>query len=159
MIMGMRTLLVVALVLVHTVVAAGWLGGMLYSLLVVQPKAARYFGPDEGAYEEFQALLASGNRWKVLGMIALLALTGGVLLVLHPPTTTTQLTLHLAEAGLLVVALGVFVHVSWRLWPQRVFALPAEQKRLRQQFLHCAYALVCLVGAAFLLGVVGSKLR
>jgi uncharacterized membrane protein len=151
------TALFLAVAVVHALAAAGWLGGMLYSLLVVQPKAARFFGPDDEAYEGFQATIASGNRWKVLGLMAILALSGCALLLLHPPATTAKLVLHLVEAALLLVALGVFVYVSWRLWPRRVFALPEEQKRLRERFTRCAYALVALVGAAFLIGVVSSQ--
>lgn len=146
------------LVLAHAVAAAGWLGGMLYSLLVVQPKARRFFGTDDEAYEEFLATMASGNRWKVLGLVGVLAATGAVLLVVAPPEARAQLPAHVGEAVLLAAALAVFVHVSWRLWPRRVFALPEERPAVRARFQRATYALVALVGGAFLLGVVAPLL-
>ena len=150
--------LTVILVLAHTGTAAAWLGGMLYSLLVVQPKAARFFGTDEETHEAFLATMASGNRWKVLALMAVLAGTGGGLLAIGPTPDPVQMVLHVGEILLLVAAVGVFVHLSWRMWPRRVFALPGERAKLRARFQRAAYGLVALVGTAFVLGVVASAL-
>ena len=43
----------------HLTIAAIWLGSMVYSLLVVQPRVARFF-PDESRREEFLLALAHG---------------------------------------------------------------------------------------------------
>jgi hypothetical protein len=63
------------LVLVHVGVTAAWLGAMIYSLAVVQPKVAEFFA-DADEREDFATVLASGARWKVLVLAALLALSG-----------------------------------------------------------------------------------
>lgn len=151
--------MVIILVLAHAGAAAVWLGGMLYSLFVVQPKAARFFGTDDDAYEAFLTTVASGNRWKVLALAGVLALTGAGLLVSQPPATGGQLALHVGEALLLLLALAVFAHVSWRLWPRRLFALPHERAAVRARFQRSAYVLVVLVGAACVLGVVAAQAR
>src|SRR6266508_4312185 len=99
----------VVVAIVHAGLAAAWVGGMAYSLFVVQPKVKKYFGADREAREALTTVIASGNRWKVLGLIA-------------------------AIAVLLLAASGIFWYVSWRHWPRRVFAtaeeLPALQRRL-----------------------------
>ncbi len=52
---------------IHAGLAAAWVGGMAYSLFVVQPKLKRFFGPDEESREALTAVIAAGNRWKVIG--------------------------------------------------------------------------------------------
>jgi putative copper export protein len=37
--------------IIHAGLAAAWVGGMTYSLFVVQPKVKKYFGPDEDSRE------------------------------------------------------------------------------------------------------------
>lgn len=146
------------LVLVHATVAAGWLGGMLYSLFVVAPKSARFFAKDDDDREAFLTTMASGNRWKVVAMIGVLAATG-VVLVVADPQARTRLPLYAVKAGLLLAATLVFAHVSWRLWPRRLFALAEERPALLGRFQRAAYTLVVLVGAAFALGVAAAHLR
>src|SRR5882724_5063420 len=73
---GMRALIVAA----HLFLGVGWLGAMSYSLFMVQPKAARYFASDDQAHEDFLTTLAHGARWKVVGLLAVIA-ASGVLLV------------------------------------------------------------------------------
>jgi putative copper export protein len=152
-------MLQIGLVLVHVGVAAAWLGGMVYSLAVVQPKAARFFATDDEAHEAFLTTMASGNRTKVLALIGTLALTGGLLLVFAADSASVlQLGIHAGKGVLLLAALAVFSDVSWRQWPRRVFALPEERQAIRMRFQRSAYALVGLVGAAFVLGVAASRL-
>lgn len=148
-----------ALAAAHAVVAAIWLGAMTYSLAVVQPRAARLLG--QKRYEELATALAAGARWTVLGMCAALVLTGAGLVVLAfagGPPGTAWLGIIAAKAVLLVAALAVFCYVSWRLWPARLFALPAELPRLHHTFRRAAYALVGLVGANVVLGVAAHSL-
>jgi hypothetical protein len=63
------------------------------------------------------------------------------------------------HAGLLLLALAVFARVSWRLWPARVFALPAEFDALRRRFRLAALTLLGTVGLATALGVAAQVLR
>ena len=144
----MTALLAVA----HAGLAAAWVGGMAYSLFVVQPKLRRFFGPDEDSREALTAVIASGNRWKVLGLIAVIAATGIGLLVL----TDSPWWIHLVKAALLVAATALFWFVSWRHWPRRIFATTAERPALQRQLVRLATAILVLAGTAFALGVIAT---
>jgi hypothetical protein len=132
-------------IVAHLTIAAVWLGSMVYSLTVVQPRVERFF-PDAEHREEFLVTLAHGNRRPVVVLVAALLLTDLVILVVRPEVRlgySIALVLHLLAGAL-------FAHVSWRHWPKRVFALaeelPGFQHRLRQ----LAWTILGLVGAAFL---------
>jgi hypothetical protein len=157
--MARMLVLRIGLVLIHVGVAAVWLGSMTYSLLVVQPRAERFLA-DPRRYEEFAATLAAGARWKVLGMMAALALCGGGLVWLavagEPRPTAWWTALIVAKAALLTAALGLFWYVSWRLWPRRLFALPEELPSLKRRFHVVALALTATVTAAFTLGILAA---
>jgi Flp pilus assembly protein TadB len=144
--------LVVAIV--HAGLAAAWVGGMAYSLFVVQPKLKRYFGPDAEGREALTTVIASGNRWKVLGLIAAIALTGVVLLVLE----REHWWVHAVKGILLLAASGIFWYVSWRHWPRRVFATSAELPALQRRLVVLAGCMLVLTGTAFALGVLASSL-
>lgn len=147
----------IVLVLGHVVAGAIWLGAMVYSLVVVQPRTASFFGSDDDAEEAFLTLLAGGNRWPVLALIAAIAATGLALLVWDPPSPA-GFALHVVKGIALIAATIVFVYVSWRLWPRRVFALPAERPAHRRLLRRAAYTLLALVGFAFVLGVVSARI-
>jgi hypothetical protein len=151
----------------HVLVAAAWFGAMSYSLFVVQPRAERLLGSQ--GYEPLAQTMAAGQRWKVLGLMAALAVSGGLLLAVlvtagdpgegagaRDAGWWTALGVH---AALLVLALAVFARVSWRLWPARVFALPAELDAIRRRFRVAALILLGTVGLATVLGVVARVLR
>jgi hypothetical protein len=163
----------VLVMLVHIGVGAVWLGSMVYSLGVVQPRVGRLFG-DPARAEEVYREMAAGNRWRVIALIALLAASGVGLVPLlagglpgpHGEASRAGLagergdawwwTLIAAKAGLLVAAAAGFWWVSWRGWPARVFALPAELPALHRRFRRVALVMTGLVGAAFVLGVVAA---
>ncbi len=144
----------VLLAITHAVLAAAWVGGMAYSLFVVQPKLKRYFGADEEAREAQTTVIASGNRWKVVGLIAAIALTGLPLLLLE----SEHWRIHAVKGVLLLGASGIFWYVSWRHWPRRVFATTAEQSVLRRQLVVLAGTMLGLTGTAFALGVAAGHL-
>jgi hypothetical protein len=152
------------LAVVHLLVAAAWFGAMAYSLGVVQPRARRFFADSPQTYENLATTLAAGARWKVIGMLAVLAATGAGLLVVTvtaadaPTRTGWWWALIGAKIGLLVVASAVFWHVSWRMWPRRVFALPEEQAAHQRAFLRVGWTLAVLAGAAMVLGTVAAAL-
>jgi Flp pilus assembly protein TadB len=149
-------ILTTVLVLVHAGVAALWGGSMAYSLLVVQQRLPAMLGepPDEERLEDAHRVLAQGNRWPVAGLIAALWLTGAALVAVHPGDSAVWWAAVAAKAALLAAASGLFWWVSWRGWPRRVFALPAELPVLRRRFRSVALTMAGLVAAAFLLGVV-----
>lgn len=142
----------VVLVVAHAGLAAVWLGSMLYSLVVVQPRAARFLSTDDDALEEFLTVLGAGNRRPVVAIVAGLFATLAAVTLLEPPSTA-QAVLFAAEAITLVAAAAVFVRVSWRLWPRRVFALPEERPAHRAALHRHAMTMVALVGTAFALAV------
>jgi hypothetical protein len=132
-------------IVVHLTIAAIWLGSMVYSLVVVQPRVERFF-PDAERREEFLLILANGNRRPVVALIAALLLTDVAVLVVRP-----EVRLGYGVALLLYVLAGaLFVHVSWRHWPARVFALAEELPGFQHRLRRLAWAMTGLVGAAFL---------
>jgi hypothetical protein len=134
---------------------AAWLGAMLYSLLVLQPRARAYF--DRPAdFETFIAFVSHGARWKVLGVLIVIAATGAALVPLRwpEPLPATWLVLIGAKAGLLLAAVGLFVYVSWRLWPARVLATPVEIPQFQRAFRRVAGTMILIAGLGMTLGVV-----
>jgi hypothetical protein len=138
-----------ALLLAHVGVATLWLGAMAYSLFVAQPRLGRLLGGDTERIEDAHRELAQGNRWRVLGMIAVLWLTGAALAVVHPGHWWPLAVKAVALAG----ATALFWWVSWRGWPARVFALPEELPALQRRFRRIALTMFALVGTAFIAGV------
>lgn len=142
----------------HAVAAAVWLGAMAYSLGVVQPRAREFLG--EATYESFAATLAAGARWRVLGLCAFLAATGGGLVALHGQARGGWWwALIGAKTVALAIAVAVVAWVSWRLWPQRVLAAPSELGGVRGRFAAAALTLVALVAVAVVLGIAARELR
>ena len=141
--------------LVHVGVATLWFGSMAYSLFVVQPRLARALA-DPVRAEDVYRELAAGNRWRVVGLIAVLGLTGAGLALVHDGRTAAWWVAVAAKAALLIGAAALFWWVSWRGWPRRIFALPAEIPAEQARFRRVALVMVSLVGAAFVLGVVAA---
>ncbi|TCC29814.1 hypothetical protein [Kribbella sindirgiensis] len=144
----------VLVAIVHAGLAAAWVGGMAYSLFVVQPKVKKYFGADQEGREMLTAVIASGNRWKVVGLITAIAVSGGGLLAIDHE----RWWIHAVKGLLLVIATAIFWYVSWRHWPQRVFATAAELPKLQARLITLATTMLGLAGTAFALGVVAVHL-
>jgi hypothetical protein len=136
-----------------------WFGAMAYSLTVVQPRAARFLG-NERRTEAFAAELAAGARYGVLALIVLMALSGGVLTAVEAGDDPGAgwWALVAVKAVLLAAAAALFAHVSWRQWPARLFATPAELPRVLQRFRGSAIALTTIVGAEIVLGAAAGAL-
>ena len=137
--------------------AAVWFGAMAYSLAVVQPRAARFLG-DERRSEGFAATLAAGARWKVIGLIAVLAASGIALVLLTGDRSGGWWALVVVKSVLLVAALALFANVSWRLWPARLFAPDSELPAVRRSFRRSAWALTAIVAAEIALGAAADVL-
>jgi hypothetical protein len=144
--------------LIHAGVAAVWLGSMAYSLGVVQPRIARLFG-DPVRAEDVYRELAAGNRWRVVALIMMLAGSGAGMVPLatgEHDVAAWWWALIAVKSGLTVVAAACFWWVSWRGWPARVFALPAELPALQRRFRRVALVMTGMVGAAFVLGLLAA---
>jgi uncharacterized membrane protein len=153
------------LVLVHLGVAAAWLGGMLYSLFVVQPKLTAFF-VDPQEREDFATVLAAGARWKVLGLAAALALSGAGLVAVEIAEADAPgvawVALVVAKGALLAAATSLFAYVSWRLWPARLLAAMSESPELegiQRRFRLVAVALTALIAAGLVAGVLADAVR
>jgi hypothetical protein len=143
----------------HVLAGAAWFGAMFYSLSVLHPRARSFFGSSR-QFEDFIAWLAAGARWKVLGGAAFIAITG-VGLLLWPTTAEAshgKWVCVVAKTILFVVAVSVFCFASWVLWPARTLASAEEIPKFQQKFKIIAVALLGLVAASMVLGVVGSHL-
>ena len=147
----------VLLALTHTGVGAVWLGAMVYSLGVVQPRVGRLFG-DPAKAEDVYRELAAGNRWRVVAMIVLLGLSGAGLVVTAGDRGAAWWVLVAAKVVLLLAAAALFRWVSWRGWPMRIFALPDELPGLQARFRRVAVLMTGLVAVAFALGVLAAHL-
>jgi hypothetical protein len=164
----------VLVTLIHAGVGAVWLGSMAYSLGVVQPRIGRLFGAPERAEDVYREL-AAGNRWRVVALIVVLVGSGAGLAALAAGADGGAAgggaagggadsagngrdawwwTLITAKAVLAVAAAACFWWVSWRGWPARVFALPAELPALHRRFRRVALVMTAFVGVAFVLGIV-----
>jgi hypothetical protein len=139
---------------IHAGTAAVWLGAMLYSLLVVQPRAAAVLEDPE----PLSVALAAGARWKVIAMCTVLAASGAGLIAIESDASTAWIVLAAVKSALLIAALALFAYVSWRLWPARLFALPAELPAQRRRFRAVALILTALVATAFVLGTIADTL-
>jgi uncharacterized membrane protein len=160
--MGTTQALRAVLLLAHLAAAAAWIGAMAYSLAIVQPRARRFLG-DAARYEEFATALAAGARRGVLALIAVLGASGAALVAVEvsrardPGVGWTVLVA--AKALLLVAAAAIFAHVSWRLWPARLFARADELEALQRRFRATALVLTAVVATAFALGAVAGAIR
>ncbi|HEY0500228.1 MAG TPA: hypothetical protein VGD48_31080 [Kutzneria sp.] len=139
------------LLVLHLTLAAIWMGAMGYSLTAVQPKVDRFF-PDEEKREEFLLLLAHGNRWKVVGLIAALVLTGAALAVDVSWWYAVSVVLY-------GIAAVIFWHVSWQHWPSRIFAVREELAGYRRRLRLLASCMTGLVGAAFVFALAVTVVR
>ena len=148
-----------AAVATHLLATAIWLGAMTYSLAVVQPRSARFLG-DERQREGFAAELAAGARRPVLALVAVLALSGAALAVAEAGDgqTAPWWALVGAKVALLVAAVALFAHVSWRLWPRRLFAPADELPAITARFRRAAWTLLGLVGVELILGAAAGTL-
>ena len=144
----------------HALGAAAWFGAMFYSFAVLHPRGRAFFESDRD-FEDFIAFVSAGARWKVLGAFALVASTGFALLPLTAPGRDRSLwdVLVLAKVALWLIALAVFCYTSWRLWPRRVLAGPAEVPGLQRTFRVIGATMLALVGTSFVLGVAAHALR
>jgi uncharacterized membrane protein len=139
---------------IHVLAGAAWFGSMFYSLVVLHPRAHRYF-PKETEFEAFIATVSQGAWWKVLLAMGLIAVTGALLVIVrwpHPPSPRWLLLVG-AKAVLFVAALCLFVHTSWRLWPARLFASPDEVPRFQRAFHRVSLAMNSFAVLSIILGV------
>jgi len=140
------------LVSIHLLAGAAWFGAMIYSLMVLHPRAKRFFDEDDEQFEALIATVSQGARWKVLAVLGVIGGSGAALIpfaVWHRGLGA----LLIVKTALLIAAVGIFCYASWRLWPVRIFALPGETEAIRGRFRMVAITLIGIAAAAMVLGV------
>ncbi|HEV3260234.1 MAG TPA: CopD family protein [Gemmataceae bacterium] len=151
----MSTLLLDAPVaIVHVLASATWLGAMFYSFFVLHPRARIYFQKDND-FESFIATVSHGARWKVLTALALIGLSGVGLMVVRWPTLVTGKWALLVgvKIALFLAAVGLFAHISWRLWPARILASADEVAQFQRRFRRAAAVMMTIATVSMALGV------
>ncbi len=144
-------MIAVLLLILHTLAAAAWFGSMFYSLTVLQPRAKKYFQNDKD-FEDFIATMAHGARYKVLAAIALIGITGLLLIPhrAHPPHWWPMM---IGKIVILLIATVLFCYGSWVLWPRRIFAAEDDIVRYQRKFRRLGLTLLFLAGLAIVLGL------
>lgn len=138
----------------HVLAGAAWMGAMFYSFFVLHPRAHAYF-KRPADFEAFIATVSHGSRWQVLAAFAVLAASGSAILLLRWPETLTAWWLGLmgAKLTLFALAFGLFIHVSWRLWPARVFATAEEIPHIQRTFRRHQMVMLAIAALSLALGV------
>jgi hypothetical protein len=147
-------LLYFLLAVVHALASAVWLGAMAYSFFLLHPRAHVYFRK-ETDFEAFIATVSHGARWKVLGGLGVIGLTGVALCLVRWPAPPSAAWLVLVGAKVVawVAAVALFIYTSWRLWPRRVLALEAEIPQIQRAFRRVAIAMMTLAVIGMVLGL------
>ena len=152
--MELMLVLKLALSMTHALAGAAWLGAMLYSLVVLHPRAAVFFG-DIKELEAFLITVSAGARWKVLGACGLVFASGMGLTIVNWPADASPAWqgVVLLKLALFLAALALFGYTSWWLWPARVFAADEEIPLVQKKFRRIGWSLIGLVGLNVALGV------
>jgi hypothetical protein len=147
------------LILIHALAGAAWLGAMIYNWFVLHPRARRHF-PRDDDFEVFIATVSRGTRYPVLTVLVLIGLSGLVLLFFHRPAimATMWIALIAVKGVLYGVACVVFFHVSWYMWPARIFALPDEIPHIQITFRRVAAVMLAIVTLGMILGILTHTL-
>ena len=117
---------------VHVLGGGVWIGAMVFSVFILHPRAERFF-TRAAEFEDFIFSVVHGARYKVLAGIAAIVASGVALALAHRDTVGPWSWLVALKVALLLISLAMFLHVSFTLWPRRVFAredgLPAVRRR------------------------------
>jgi hypothetical protein len=145
------------LMIVHATLGAFLLGGALYSIMTVQPRAKAFF-KNVRDFEGFVANLAHGARWQFLPVLLLIGVTGLIDAGFAPHPFLWWICFAL-KSLFWTATLGCFAYVSWYLWPRRIVAAIHELPAIHRAFAIVARTILVLLLFAFLLGVVMTRVR
>lgn len=144
---------------VHVLGGGVWIGAMAFSVFVLHPRAEQFFGGG-GQFEDFIFTVVHGARWKVVAGIAAISASGAALALRGwAGAGPVWRGLVSAKLALLAVSLGLFIRVSWRLWPRRVFAGADELPAVRRQFWWVGVVMIVCNAANLGLGIAAQLMR
>lgn len=151
-----------ALLGVHVIGGGVWIGAMVFSVFILQPRADAFFQRDAD-FEDFIFSVVHGARWKVFAGIVAIMLSGVALSVWpgHAIVSDDPLWLSLYVGKLLsfVIAAALFCYVSWVLWPKRTFATAEELPAIKRHFFRVGAVMVVANAIDMLLGITAHVLR
>ncbi|MBM73819.1 MAG: hypothetical protein CMK59_00345 [Proteobacteria bacterium] len=143
----------IVLVLIHSFVAACWLGSIFYSATILNPKTPLYLSDDES--EEFLLKITHGNRYRILGSYSAVLLTGIVLLFLQRERLNQDLWMWIIVTKTLfsIAYICIFYWVSWVVYPWRIFASKEERPKYRRKNTILRWLMFSCVAICFVLGI------
>jgi uncharacterized membrane protein len=151
-----------ALLGVHVLGGGVWVGAMVFSIFILQPRAEQFFRR-QADFEDFIFSVVHGARWKVFsGIVAILL--SGIGLAVWPGhaivgESAAWLGLFVVKVAAFVLAAGLFVYVSWVLWPRRTFATAEELPGIKRHFFRVGAVMVVANALNMLLGIAAHVLR
>jgi hypothetical protein len=154
---GQVDLVRLVLLIVHAVLGALLLGGALYSIMTVQPRARSFF-KNVRDFEGFVSNLADGARWQFLAVLIGIGITGLIDPWFSPHPLLWWLCFGL-KCLLWTATLVCFVYVSWYLWPRRILAAIHELPTIHRDFALVARTILIMLLVSFVLGVVMTRIR
>lgn len=138
---------------IHSIGGGVWIGAVAFNLFVLTPRARAYFAED-GAHEDFVFTVVHGLRWPVFaGAVAVVGTGLFRWWQLHATASAAWSALMLAKIACATVSVSLFLYVTARLWPQRVFAKDTELPTIRRAFFVVGVAIVAANLGAAALGV------
>lgn len=149
------------LVGVHVLGGGVWIGSMVFSIFILHPRAETYFSRDVD-FEDFIFHVVNGARWKVLSGIVAILLSGVGLAVWPGHAIAYEpvwIGVFVLKVALFVLAAGLFIYVSWRLWPLRTFASAEELPALKSHFWRVGVVMVVANAVNMSLGVAAHVWR
>ena len=151
-----------ALLGVHVLGGGVWIGAMVFSVFILQPRADKFFRR-EADFEDFIFSVVHGARWKVFSGIVAILLSGiglavwpGHAIVVESPL---WMGLFAGKVAAFVLAAGLFMYVSWVLWPRRTFATAEELPHIKRHFFRVGAVMVIANALNMLLGITAHVLR
>jgi uncharacterized membrane protein len=143
---------------VHVLGGGVWIGAMVFSVFILHPRAERFF-TRAAEFEDFIFSVVHGARYKVLAGIAAIVASGVALALAHRGTAAPWSWLVAVKVALLLISLALFLHVSFTLWPRRVFAREDELPAVRRRFWWIGVVMIACNAANMGLGVLARALR
>ncbi len=147
---------------VHVIGGGVWVGAMVFSIFILQPRAELFFRRDAD-FEDFIFTVVHGARWKVFSGIVAILLSGiglsvwpGHAVVASDPV---WLGVYVAKLAAFALAAGLFMYVSWVLWPKRTFATAEELPAIKRHFFRVGAVMVITNGLNMALGIAAHVWR
>lgn len=143
---------------VHVVGGGVWIGAVAFNVFILHPRAERFF-QRSADLEDFVFSVVHGARYKVLAGVAAIAASGAWLTARHAGSPAPWSWLVAAKVALLLASLGLFLYVSFVLWPRRVFAREDELPAVRRRFWVVGVAMILCNTANMGAGLLARVLR